>query len=156
MTRLAWMGSAVLLLGACGTKPEDTAAVGTSAGSNDCGGPAVDVTPGLEVLCDSGSCAFVIQATSPAPPDRGDNTWTLQVVDDTGAAVELSGLDVAPFMPAHNHGTVPSSYAGEKTDSDWVVGPFDLFMPGLWELHITAQTTAGAAETAVVSFCVEG
>lgn len=160
----AWVGRAVRLggavgagvwLGGCGGPSVDSAAPAKSTdAAPDCGGSVDAIAPGLQVPCDGGGCTLEVVDTSPAPPDRGDNTWTLRVVDPAEA---VAGLSVAPFMPAHDHGTVPADYAGTSAgDQTYTVGPFDLFMPGRWELRTTVQLSSGTTDSAVLAFCVEG
>jgi hypothetical protein len=115
-----------------------------------------DVQTGLQVACSASDCTLEVVSTSPAPPDRGDNTWQLQVLDAAGAPAVLQDLSVAPFMPAHDHGTAPADFAGTAAGSVWSVGPFDLFMSGRWELRTSFTFENGTDDTAVVSFCVEG
>jgi hypothetical protein len=82
-----------------------------------------------------------IMTADPSPPDRGNNTWTLQVTRDDAPANDLS-VTVTPFMPAHNHGTTPADFTAEAmpdTDGMYTVGPFDLFMPGSWSLLVTVS-----------------
>jgi len=141
----------------CGGKAAD------SAGSHDhhgdhaasCGDDGVAVTPGLEVACASGDCTVEVVSTSPAPPDRGDNIWTFRVRDVDGAVLAVDHFTVSPFMPAHDHGTVPADFAGSPSADTWEVGPFDLFMPGLWELRLSMSADS-VDHTAVIAFCVEG
>lgn len=92
----------------------------------------------------------------PGPPDVGDNTWTLRVVDADDAPVDGATVTLTPFMPAHGHGTNPADYSGTFTeDGTYVVGPFDLFMPGAWETTVSVDAGDGA-ETVKFAFALEG
>ena len=149
----------VLLVGsvACGSKSTDSSADYGAPIAAGCGITSLAIAPGLVVPCDSGDCALEVVETSPAPPDRGDNTWTVQLLDAAGTPVAVTGMTGAPFMPVHNHGTSPPNYRGATTNQVvWTVGPFDLFMPGLWELRLTIDRIADTQNVAVVPFCVEG
>ena len=144
----------------CGGKDTDSSA-GSWGGDRpvDCGGDPVDIRPGLSVRCESGDCSVQVVSTDPAPPDRGDNTWTLNVLDAGNEAMPITQLQASPFMPAHNHGTSPADHVGVSTDQiTWTVGPFDLFMPGLWELRVAVQLdeSGDAERQAIIPFCVEG
>ena len=142
---------------ACGSKSTDSSIEYGAATAAGCGNAALTIAPGLVVACDTGDCALQVIDTSPAPPDRGDNTWVVQVVGDAGAPVAVAGVTGAPFMPAHNHGTSPPDYPGVSADQvNWTVGPFDLFMPGLWELRFTIDRDEDTQHQVVVPFCVEG
>lgn len=140
----------------CGGKAGDSAPFIYGDDAADCGGDVTAVAPGTRVACSTGDCQLEVVQTDPAPPDRGDNTWTLQVLSPDGAALDLSALNVEPFMPAHDHGTVPASFSGAKNGDGWSVGPFDLFMPGRWELRVSGVQADGSDMAAVVAFCVEG
>jgi len=144
----------------CGGKDGDSAS-GSWGGDDpaDCGGAPVDILPNVSVLCETGDCSLQVIATDPAPPDRGDNTWTVQILDAAGAAMPVSELEASPFMPAHDHGTSPADFVGASIDQvTWDVGPFDLFMPGLWELRVAIQldASADAERQVIIPFCVEG
>jgi hypothetical protein len=147
----------LLLALGCGTKPTDSALrAGDSAGASSCDGPVDDVQSGLQVDCATSGCTLEVVSTSPAPPDRGNNTWQLQVRAADGTPAALQDLTVAPFMPAHDHGTAPAEFEGTAEGTAWSVGPFDLFMPGRWELRTAFTRADGTEDTAVVAFCVEG
>ena len=150
----------VLACISCGGKDADSSA-GSWGGDDpvDCGGDPVDILPDVSVRCEIGDCSLQVISTDPGPPDRGDNTWTLQVLDATDAAMSITALQGSPFMPAHNHGTSPADHAGISTDQvTWTVGPFDLFMPGLWELRVAIllDEPTDAERQAIIPFCVEG
>jgi hypothetical protein len=91
----------------------------------------------------------------PAPPSRGDNTWTLHVTDHASAPLEDLDVGCEPFMPDHFHGTAiqcdvtPGAAAGH-----YVLTPVNLFMAGLWD--VTVSLSDGAREDAVkFTFCVD-
>jgi len=150
------LATIAFLTAGCGAKDGDSGTYEATPSDAGCGGETVTVAPGLQVACTTGDCALEIVATDPAPPDRGDNTWTVRLVDNTGSDLPVKTLTTAPFMPAHDHGTVPADYAGTLSDSGWSIGPFDLFMPGLWELRTAARLDNNTDVAIVVAFCVEG
>ena len=97
--------------------------------------------------------SFTLLSASPAPPQRGDNAWTLQL---TGPGGPVTGalISVSPFMPDHQHGTpievqvTPRAEAGQ-----YDLAPINMWMPALWETTIQA-TAGGATDRAVFKFCV--
>lgn len=98
---------------------------------------------------------FTLVSADPAPPDVGENTWTVRVTDGAGAAVDGASVTVTPFMPAHDHGTSPAEYSGAFIeDGTYVVGPFNLFMPGTWELTVAVEGDGG--DEVVFAFDLEG
>lgn len=98
---------------------------------------------------------------SPAPPDRGENTWTVMVTDAGGQAVTEAELEVVPWMPDHGHGSsVVVEVTPTGTPGEFQLKPIDLFMAGLWEVRLNfTMPGGGAAETieeqVVFAFCVE-
>ena len=92
---------------------------------------------------------------SPAPPVRGDNSWTVKVTTPSGGAVSGATLEAVPFMPEHGHGTSVEAVATANDEGSFMVTPLDFFMPGLWRVTLTAK--AGAlTDTASFFFCVPG
>jgi hypothetical protein len=92
---------------------------------------------------------------SAAAPDRGENTWRVQVVDETGAVRTDLPLRVKAWMPDHGHGTTPLYHVGVLDADAFEVGPFDLFMGGFWQFTVLVEQ-AGGEDPAVFGFCVEG
>ena len=97
----------------------------------------------------------IIDAT-PAPPDKGENSWTLRVTDASGAPVKTAVVNVRPMMPAHGHGTAPTEFRADTAgDGTYTVGPMNLFMPGHWQSHVTVEFE-DKNEMAMFDFCLEG
>jgi hypothetical protein len=118
--------------------------------------PRADVyAAGMSKLGDSG-VEFVLVSSDPTPPDRGDNNWTLQVLESAAPTDGLI-LDVVPFMPDHGHGT-PKIAEIEPVGSDgmYEVTTVNLWMPGLWEVTVSASDTGGLIDSAVFAFCIDG
>jgi hypothetical protein len=122
----------------------------------DCTGDprATLFTPGLEVQSTSGLFRAQLTDTSPPTPDRGVNVWELAVASDTSTSVDM--LRVKAWMPDHGHGTRPLWNESEllPVSGRRRVGPFNLFMPGLWQFTIEA-TIDGVTEEAIVAFCIQ-
>ena len=154
-SRCALWAAAVCLSG-CGSDGADSGKTGTGSGDLGCGEPVLEVVEGLAVACESGACELEVVGLQPAVPDRGDNTWTVAVRDAAGEPIAVQSVRLAPFMPAHDHGTVPAFFEGSPGDDGWTLGPFDLFMPGRWEMRATITVDELTEEQAVVAFCVEG
>jgi hypothetical protein len=95
-------------------------------------------------------------AAVPAPPDVGDNTWTLSL-DDGAGAVGGAAPRVIPWMPLHGHGLVPAEYVGvDAGDGVYDVPLFDLIMPGVWEFSVDLAPVGEAPDAATFTFCAEG
>lgn len=119
-----------------------------------CGDAAVDTwEAGMSRAGENGVYTFTLVAVDPAPPDKGDNVWTLHI--DGDAPVEGATVTLTPFMPAHGHGTTPADFsATDAGGGDYVSDPFDLFMGGVWET--TVQATGDGYDSVVFTFCIEG
>lgn len=149
--------AAVWLFAAC-----DGEESGSESNDETSGGPGCDAETrddsyavGLERSGDHVTARFV--DAMPAPPDRGDNRWVLDILD-RGTLTPLGefDLEVDPFMPDHMHGT---SIACNVTPTD-VPGqvslePVNLFMPGLWEVRLNFALDEGATDQVVFRFCVD-
>jgi len=141
----------VLLL-AAGCTEEEPAELGVP--TSDCAG-TVPFTAGMSQTTTSGATVTLVRA-SPAPPDVGDNSWTIEVGDAMGAREGLN-VDVRPWMPLHGHGLSPSNYAGsDRGDGMYEFGTFDLIMPGTWEFTIDIDVDSESSDIAVFALCAEG
>ena len=112
--------------------------------------------PGLSASSTDGAVTVTFVAAAPAPPDKGNNEWTVQVTDGAGAPIDGATITVTPYMPDHGHGSsiAPNVAAGQQP-GQYAVTLVNLFMPGVW--RITFDVAVGAVESTVqFMFCVEG
>ena len=116
---------------------------------------------GLEKASDAGMFKVKLvrveinaQATQ---PDRGDNTWTLELTDANGTPMDPSVFTLRPWMPDHGHGTTPliNPIRASMPEGRFEVGPFDLFMSGFWEFTVNVEND-GQSDQAKLGFCLEG
>lgn len=115
---------------------------------------------GLEKPGSLGMLSFRLVESDPAPPAKGSNTFSLQVLDARGgwATADL-GVDL--IMPDHGHGTsVVPKIAFDPATHSFTIAPLYLFMAGVWRIDFTAYEDAADPSTKLdqVSFffCVEG
>lgn len=143
--------SALLLFACGGSEPsvEPDAAADCTQDSR-----AQTYTPGMAVAADNG-VQVVLLSAAPAPPVRFENIWSLQILDAQDQPLEVSDISVEPFMPDHGHGTPqpPNPVAG-ATAGVFDMGPFDLWMPGIWELRISVSHGENTS-LALLTFCIE-
>ncbi|MEW5847705.1 MAG: FixH family protein [Myxococcota bacterium] len=117
-----------------------------------------DAMAGLARRADGGAVQVRIQRMTPEPAEKGDNTWILRV-ETPATTTPVGGAQVTlkPFMPQHGHGTNPADFPGtESTTGEYQVGPFNLFMPGRWELNVHVTPDGGAEEIITFHACIEG
>jgi hypothetical protein len=148
--------SGFALLGACAT---DHGMSGDDTGSYNCATEtrADTFSVPLEKMGAAGVLDFKLLSAVPAPPARGDNTWTLQVNSMSGGSVgaPLTGavMTATPYMPDHLHGSpievviTPSPTAGQ-----YQLSPVNMWMPGLWETTIQVSDPGG--DQVVYRFCI--
>lgn len=144
-----------LLTAACDS---DTEPVEPDPQSICAGDDRVEVyAAGMEKPGDKGLLRVRLVASEPAPPQKGENTWTVQVTDAAGAPVEGATFAVTPRMPDHGHGsaTTPAVTAGGAA-GEYAIASLDLAMAGLWTVTLDITTAAGETDTVTFSFCVEG
>lgn len=157
------------LLGACSSHDETQgASPGLAAGGAgeevSCTGDArVDVFE--EGLAKTGDNGFTVMLESgdPEPPARGNNGWSVTVLDADGQPLSDVQLVVTAKMPDHGHMS-PTTPEATMTDADGKssISKLDLFMAGVWFVDVSIMATAGGAETAEpmdsvrFAFCVEG
>lgn len=108
-----------------------------------------------------GKFSVVLVVSEPAPPDKGDNSWTIEIKEvGTDTAVDNADVIVTPFMVDHGHGTpvVPTVSAGDSAGR-YLVSPINLWMPGYWELSLDLAAELGSVtmtDTVLFGFCIEG
>jgi nitrogen fixation protein FixH len=119
--------------------------------------PAGDVyVAGLEKDVANGMLRVRLVDALPAPPELGDNRWTLEVVDMDGQTLEGCAVELDPRMPAHGHGTNKDAEITEMGAGRYEATPVDLFMPGLWVTEVGVDCGDGVADSVVYDFWIEG
>ena len=93
---------------------------------------------------------------NPAPPAKGDNAWTVDVLDVSGRPLDGAAVTLKPFMPDHNHGSsIKPQIAPEGTPGRYKLTNVNLFMPGVWQFTFGIEAP-GLSDTVVLTFCVDG
>jgi len=82
----------------------------------------------------------IVEAT-PAEPGRGDNTWTIMLVDGNGNPEEGATVDLRPWMPDHGHGSPVEEKVTDLGGGQYKVESLNLFMAGLWQVTFDVSAT---------------
>lgn len=157
------------LAGGCG--PAETAGgtggQASSSASSSTGTPieaacakdprTVPYAVGVEAKATDGALTVQFMDAIPAPPTKGNNTWTVKLLDGAGKPVNNATIVTKPYMPDHAHGSSIKPQATEKgDDGTYEITPVNLFMPGVWQITFSVTAAGGLSDSAVVTFCVDG
>lgn len=114
-----------------------------------------DFVVGITKMGTANQVAFKLLSATPAPPARDDNSWLLQL-DTTAGPLSNATVVVTPFMPDHQHGTpIKVGVEAMPTAGQYTLSPINMWMPGLWEVTISATATEPAVDDSVVfRFCI--
>lgn len=93
----------------------------------------------------------------PAPPERYDNIWDIEVLDlATGMPRDDVDLVVEPFMIDHMHGTTIECHVSDlPAPGQLHLDPVNLYMPDLWEVRLHFTLPDGALDEIDFRFCVD-
>jgi hypothetical protein len=147
-----------LLLAACVQTSGGGGGAGTTSDALCDSDPrAMVYAAGLSATSSDGTLKVSIAGAQPAPPEKGINTWTIQLADGSGNPVSGATMSVTPWMPDHSHGSsivpqvMPMASAGT-----YEVSLLDLFMPGLWQVTFDVTPASGQDEKVTFSLCIDG
>jgi len=113
-------------------------------------------SPDLSVTDPAGDRQYVLVQSTPAPPSRGNDTWTVKVLSGSGAPLTNLDLSAAAFMPDHGHGSSVVPSVTSNGDGTYAVAPLYFFMPGVWRVTLSDADGGSSATSGVWFFCVEG
>ena len=111
---------------------------------------------GMKQASTKGLFTIVIESADPAPPQTNDNTWTIQLLDASGAPVDGATFTFDTYMPDHRHhgSIIPAAAPGAST-GEYDITRLNLFMPGLWQITFTPTASDGTTTDSVIwTFCV--
>ena len=138
--------TACLLLGlVCG---------GTDSGA-DQASPGDIYVAGMEKVSESQAVIVQLKESRPAPLYIGLHSWTLSVRSTIDEPITNAVVKAEPLMVAHGHGTQPRytiARESESTAGEYVLLDLDLFMPGIWNVIITIETSDGLADSVEFAF----
>jgi len=142
-----------MMLAACGGS-----GVPDAGASDSClNRPGIDAwSEGLARTSSSGNVKVTLKSGSPAPPARGTNTWQVTMTDGAGNPISGAQPTAVPFMPEHGHGSSVTPVMTSTGGPDYTVTPLYFFMPGVWQVTLTAAADAGVADQVKFEFCISG
>ena len=117
---------------------------------------AVPYAPNLERTSDAGTYKAVLVAADPAPPIKGNNTWTIEIRDANNIPVDALTVTASANMRDHAHPPSVTPVATAAGHGRYTVTPLYLFMAGLWDITLTLQPAAGAKDTVLFPICIPG
>lgn len=111
---------------------------------------------GLSSTSTDGAVKITFVDADPAPPAKGNNTWTVAITDAAGAPIAGATIATVAYMPDHGHTSPIKPVATEMAPGTYEVTPVNLFMPGIWEVTLTVTPSGGTAEPVKFTFCIAG
>lgn len=153
----AWLLAAGLALGACGSGAQNSN--GGTPGAETCANEkrADAWALGTVRTGTGGLLKAKLVAADPAPPIKGDNVWTLQILDASDQPLDGVALTVKPFMPDHGHGTpIAATVTEVGMGHQYRVTPVNLWMPGYWEIRLTLDAGGGKTDATAFKICIDG
>ena len=111
---------------------------------------------GLEKASKDGSVKVRFVDATPAPPSRGGNTFTIELVDASNKPIDGATIATKPYMPDHAHGSSVVPDTKPLSGGQYVISNLELFMPGVWEITFTIQPAGGSEQTVVFTLCIDG
>ncbi|MDX2052670.1 MAG: FixH family protein [Polyangiaceae bacterium] len=145
---IAWL---VCAISACSGSPSAPGVTDCQADPN-----LFDFSGRMVAASEQGTFQLRMLELAPEVPTKGDNRWTIELLDTQQAPLENPEIQVTPFMPQHGHGTgVKAVVAKGEVLGTWIVSPVNLWMPGLWEVKLTVSHR-GQIDNLVIRACIEG
>jgi len=114
-------------------------------------------TVGLSSSSEDGAITITFVDADPAPPAKGNNTWTVTITDAAGKPVNGAAIETTAYMPDHGH-TSPIKPTATSLDANgtYEVTPVNVFMPGIWEVTLAVTPAGGEASSVKFTFCIAG
>jgi YtkA-like len=161
-----WVGAATIACAVgCGSpgSPQGDSSSATGAGGT---GPAslcesdpraLVYAVGLESKAQDGAVTVRFVDAQPAPPAKGNNIWTVEVLDAHGAPIDGATIVTTAYMPDHGHySSIKPTSTPTGSPGTYTVTPVNLFMPGIWQVTLQVEPPQGAPDSVVFTFCIAG
>ncbi|MES1171598.1 MAG: hypothetical protein ABUL77_00035 [Bacteroidota bacterium] len=111
--------------------------------------------PGMRKTGARGFVRVALVSADPAPPFRGQSTWTLYVSNLDGVGIPSATLSLSPYVPDHGHGaaTKPVVTAG-ALPGVYVAAPVSLTMQVLWVTTVDVTLPDGRTDSVAFGFLI--
>lgn len=136
-----------LVLSACpdNTATQDDAGTAASGGSGGDGsnvGSGAPFSLGMTAPSDDAAFQVKLLSATPAPPQKYENDWVVEVLDMDGAPlVDADLYFVQPYMPIHGHdGSFEPDITAGDAPGTFVVKRINLWMGGPWEVRFFVKS----------------
>lgn len=112
---------------------------------------------GLERASADASVKVRFVNATPSPPTKGDNIFTIQVLDSGGSPIDGATVTTTSKMPDHGHSSavIPETTPA-GVDGKYTISPVNFFMAGIWEATFTIERAGAPTETVTFTFCIDG
>lgn len=151
---------ALMALSACGDAPEPPASDEPFVAQETtslCADKLVLDSSEIQPKLQGELFTLTVMESAPKPWNVGENNWSIQVEDNSGALRDDATLSLSPYMPDHGHGVSPPSYTGiSQGNGLFQVATFNLIMPGYWELTVLVTAPGLGSNEIVFQICAEG
>lgn len=147
---LVALAAAAIPIAGCGSDASSAAAPKPNACTNDTRAKPYSAGEKFE---GSNGVVITLDDSDPAPPARGDNTWTLEISDSTGTAISDATVTVSQKMVDHGHGGAKIINVTSLGDGSYKAAPVNFNMSGYWENYFDVKT-ATVDDQVDVKICV--
>ena len=144
---------------ACGGESTTSGASSGSGAASVCASDprAEAYAVGLEGKAADGAVKIRFVDAMPAPPSKGNNTWTVQVLNGADQPINGATIELTAFMPDHGHGSsTKPTVTPMGSDGTYQLALVNLFMPGIWQITFKVTPPQGMADAVVFTFCIDG
>jgi hypothetical protein len=116
--------------------------------------PLMAYAPDMSQEGTSSTLKFVLLDADPAPPNLANMTWTLKILDASGAPVKDANFtSIKTWMPQHGHPSTAIPVPSNNQDGTYTIKNVYLYMAGVWQVtfNVTAGTTT---DSGMFTFCL--
>jgi hypothetical protein len=149
--REAWAVVLGVFVCACGSKADEPGPASPPEKSGVCAeSTAPPFSAGMSETS-GGGVTVAVASADPAPPEQGENAWTVTVTDASGP---IEGRTVRATIDMPRHGHPETVTLRDEGGGTYEAAPLDVGMPGDWTVVFAVPVDDGE-EMIQFRFCVE-